>query len=169
MAITAIIDGGGNVVNVEMTGAGWVAPAGFTGQTVPEGTHVAPGWTFAGGTFSPPYVAPITPTLAQQAGALLAAGLTVASTGTPSLDGVYACDMVTQSHVTSEITALLLNSAFADGGATVTWPDTSGALHTFNATQFKSWATAMAAFIAGCAKCINGASSSLPSASVTIA
>ena len=103
------------------------------------------------------------------AAAAIAAGLTVTSTGTPSLNGTYACDSNTTADINAEITSIMLNATFADGTTSLAWPDTSLALHTFNVTQFKAFATALAAFVSGVRKYAMGINSSLPSSSVTIA
>ena len=127
---------------------------------------VVPGWSYAGGVFTPPAAAPVL-TLAQRAWVAMAAGLTITSTGTPALSGVYTVDITAQV-ITSQVTSILLNGTFADGTGSVAWPDTSGALHTFTIAQFKVFATAVAAYVAALFKAINGISTTLPSGSVTI-
>ena len=122
---------------------------------------------------NPEAVAPAPPSPAQvisaAAAAALAGGLAVTSTGTPALNGTYACDSNTTANINAEITSVMLNSTFADGTTSLAWPDTSLALHTFNVTQFKAFATALAAFVSGVRKYAMGINSSLPSSSVTIA
>jgi hypothetical protein len=103
------------------------------------------------------------------AAAALSAGLTVTSTGTPALNGTYACDSNTTANINAEITSIMLNATFADGTTSLAWPDTSLALHTFNITQFKAFSTDLAAFVSGVRKYAMGINSSLPSSSVTIA
>lgn len=111
----------------------------------------------------PPVLTP-----AQQAKLLLLGGLTISSTANPSLNGTYnALDQ--QSHIQAELISLLVNGVFADGGSSCDWPDIDGTVHTFaTADQFKSFATAIAAFVAGCSKVINGSSNTLPSAAASI-
>ena len=127
---------------------------------------VVPGWSYAGGGFTPP-AAPAVPTLAQLAWVAMAMGLTLTSTGTPALSGVYAVDTTAQV-INAEVTSILLNGTFADGTGSVSWPDTSGALHTFTVAQFKVFATAIGSYVAALFKVINGISTTLPSSSVTI-
>lgn len=133
----------------------------------PASTTPAQGWTYSSGAFAAP-VAP-TPTLAQQAGSLLGSGLTIASTSTPALDGTYATTSDSQQHIQAEVTAILLNGTFADGSTSLAWLDVAGDSHTFDVAQFKAFATAVAAFVSGCLRCVNGQSTTLPSASATIA
>jgi hypothetical protein len=119
-------------------------------------------WTFA---------APAEPilTLAQQAMAALSAGLAVTSTGTPALNGAYAVDAATQSRIQAELIAILLNGTFADGTTSVAWPDVSGATHDFASVDgFKTFASAVSAYVAGLYKCINGTATALPAATATI-
>lgn len=134
---------------------------------VPAGVTPEQGWTYEGGLFAAPVVA--TPTLAEQAAALLAAGLTISSTSTPALDGTYATDSVSQQHIQAEIIAILTNNTFAEGTSSIAWLDAAGASHTFTVAQFKAFATAVAAFVSGCLWCMNGQSTTLPSASAMIA
>jgi hypothetical protein len=112
------------------------------------------------------YLAFIAPNPAASA---LSAGLIVTSIGTPALNGTYACDSNTTADINAEITSIMLNATFADGTTSLAWPDKSLALHTFNVTQFKAFATALAAFVSGVRKYAMGINSSLPSSSVTIA
>ena len=129
-----------------------------------------PGWTYAGGMFTAPGGAPA-PTLVQMAAAALSAGLAITSTGTSALSGTYAVDQLTQDHVQSEMISLLASggTAFADGSASVAWPDMAGGLHTFSLTEFRAFALAIGAYVAALYKCINGTLSTLPAATATIA
>lgn len=131
-----------------------------------------PGWTAteSGGAwaFSAP-AAPASPTLAQQAAALLAAGCAITSTSTPTLSGTYACDTLSQQHVQAEVTSILLNGTFADGTTSAVWLDAADAPHTFTIAEFKALATALAAFVSGCLKVVNGQSTTLPTQPSTIA
>jgi hypothetical protein len=126
------------------------------------------GWAVQAGALVPYAPPPVTPTLAQLAMAALAAGLTITSTGTPSLNGTYACDPLTQSHIQAEMLSVSVTGTFADGTSAVQWPDMSGTLHTFSIDEFKAWAIAIGGYIAALAKCVNGASSTLPPATKVI-
>jgi hypothetical protein len=125
------------------------------------------GWSYADGAFSLPTVP--APTLAQQAAVLLSGTLEVASTGTPALDGSYAIDVTTQSHISAEMLCVQVTGKFADGTTSIAWQDVGGVVHTFPSTaSFQSFALAVAGFVAAAYKVINGASTTLPTASVTI-
>jgi hypothetical protein len=101
---------------------------------------------------------------------LLGAGLTVTSTSTPVIDGTYATDSTTISHLQSEMLSILAAGTFADGAGTLIWPDISGTMHVFPSVEvFKNFAVAMAAFVAAAAKVKNGSIGVLPNTSVTIA
>jgi len=109
-----------------------------------------------------------TPSLAQQATTLVNSGIIITSVGTSSLNGTYAVDPTSISHFMAEFLSLVATSAFCDGSQSVAWPDTTGGLHTFTVAQFKPFALAASAFVAGALKCINGSSTTLPPATVTI-
>jgi hypothetical protein len=131
-----------------------------------------PGWTYSGGTFAAPVVPPLpAQTLAQQAAAAISAGLTVTSTSNPALNGTYACDATAQSHLMAEMIALLNSSGatFADGTASIVWPNITGSLHTYTPAQFQPLALAIGAYVSALYKCINGVLATLPPAAVTIA
>lgn len=104
-----------------------------------------------------------------KAAELLAGGLTIQSTSTPALDGVYACDSSSVAHVSAEMISILSGDVFADGGTSATWADTTGGLHVFPSTAlFKSFALAVAAFVAAIGKVSIGASETLPVTTATI-
>ncbi len=128
---------------------------------------VAGAWTEVTGSWPPPAPAP---TLAQQAAALLSGTVTVTSASTPSLNGTYTITAADQAHLDAEIVSILLNGTFADGTSTVEWPDTANppVNHAFTVAQFKTFASAIAAFVAACSKCINGVSTTLPSNQLSI-
>ena len=111
-----------------------------------------------------------TPTPTQQAQTLLTGGLTLTSTGTPSLNGTYPADAATTAIINAEVTSILLNGVFADGTSTLSWPDTSGTMHVFpSPAEFKLFAAALASFVSGISKFQMGITTSLPSNTVTIA
>lgn len=91
---------------------------------------------------------------AQKAGALMAAGLIVTSTSGawtstfPVITDATGTSVWTL--VLSELAALNLSggATFADGAATVNWPDASGTLRTLSTTQFPLLAKAMGLFVA---------------------
>jgi len=136
-----------------------------------------PGWTAtqngSAWTFTAPAVP--TPTPAQQAQAALVAGISITSTSGgwtatfPCLTDATGANMWTM--VLAEQAALSLsgNATFADGAATVQWPDAGGALHAMTSAQFQAFMKALGAFVAGCRNVINGvAGAMLPAAAATI-
>lgn len=100
---------------------------------------------------------------------MLAAGCQIVSTGTPALDGTYACDNATQQHIMAEMISVLTNNVFADGGSTVAWADIAGASHTFTVAQFKAFSTAIAAFVATNLRIAASNTGTLPAQPITIA
>jgi hypothetical protein len=125
------------------------------------------GWIEVTGNWPP------APTAAQQllasAAALLAAPVTITSTSTPALDGSYSITGADQLHIQAEVQSIMLNGTFADGSSAVAWPDAAAGVHTFTVVQFKAFATAIGSFVAACYKVLNGSSTTLPSAALTIA
>lgn len=117
------------------------------------------------------YVAPVQ-TLAQQADALIAGGLTVASTATPALNGTYTVasgapfgreDIATEAQFVSTF------AEFTNGTTSLTWPLANGTFVTFPTTaSFMGFAKAAAIFYAACQGVSATGQGSLPSASVTI-
>lgn len=102
--------------------------------------------------------------------ATLAAGLTVTSTSGnwtatfPALTDAQGNSIPT--FILAELSALSLssNATFADGGATVQWPDNGGTLHTLTPAQFQAFAKAHGAFTGACRNYING----VPGAAVPV-
>ena len=139
-----------------------------TTQALLIATAVTAGWTDVTSAWPP---APPSPTAAQQAATLLAAGLAVTSTGTPALSGTFATTANAVANVNAVITYILLNSTFPGGGTTMPWVDHAGSTHIFpSTTAFKAFATAFADFVAQAQLFAdsNGAIGALPSNTVTI-
>ena len=88
---------------------------------------------------------PLTPD--QQAAQALAQGVVVTSTATPALNGTYACDAATQSAIQAELVSFLTNGTFTNGQTSRVWPDVSGGFPQFTEAQFKTFATAIAAYV----------------------
>ena len=117
-------------------------------------------------TYTPPTPPP---TLAQQAAALIAGGITITSTGTPGLDGVYACDATAQSNLQAVQTYILTNGKFPGSSGTYPWLDTTGAAHVFpSVTEFEAFASRVADFVADCTLIMLTNSGTLPVASANI-
>jgi hypothetical protein len=164
----ARIDGGTVVELTQTNPTGLFHPA-LAWVSCPATVQI--GWSYNDTTFAAPLPPPAPVlTLAQQAQALLATGLAVTSSSMPALNATYPTDPTTQDHVQAEVLAILLNGTFADGSASVAWPDVTGALHSFpSVAEFKLFASVISAFAAGIYKVLNGTNTTLPAASVTIA
>ena len=171
MTYFVTVDSGG------VTGGGYspdgTLPPGAVACTEAQAEAAGPWSTIVGGALvvGAPPSAPA-PTLAQQAALALSAGLTLTSPTLGLVSVPFDVRTDSQAHVNAEVTSLLLNATFADGGATVSWPDLlvpSPAQHVWSVTQFKMFATAHAAYVASLYKVINGTLTALPAAAVTIA
>jgi hypothetical protein len=121
-------------------------------------------------TVNPP--APSAAQVAQAAaGAALASGLVVTSTGTSSLNGTYSVNPTSIGNVNAVVTYILLNGTFPKGASTFGWADASGGLHVFpNVTVFKAFATAFADYVSAVSEYADsgGTVGSIPSNAVTI-
>lgn len=134
---------------------------------------MANNWTEITGSW-PLAPAPLTPAqqLAAQVDAAFAAGLTITSTGTASINGTYAVDQNAQTRIAAIETAILKNNAFpGSNGTQMAYPDITGKLIVFPSTAlFSEFATAVANYVADLDLYAAGASgATMPSASVTIA
>ena len=112
--------------------------------------------------------APPAPTPAQQATAAINAGVEITSTSTAALNATYPINATAQAQISAEVTAILLNGTFADGASTVIWLDVTGAQHTFTVAQFKTFASAVAAYVSGWTKFATGIVTTAPTQPVTI-
>lgn len=132
-----------------------------------------PGWTVASGAL----VAPVPPSaeeiaaqaLIQSARTALASGLTIASTGTPALNGTYSADQLSQSDIIAIETSLNAGKGFPGGATTFNYPDVTGTMHAFSESNFTDFAAAVRDFVYALKSVIAGASSTLPAAATTIA
>jgi hypothetical protein len=116
--------------------------------------------------------APVMPSLTPQQATvqtLLQKGLTITSTATPALNGIYAVQgPVVDGPMQRQCNAILLNTAFADGTQTLNWPDTGGSIHAFDVAQFKTFLTAVYQFVAQCMEYSNGQTTTAPTGNATI-
>jgi hypothetical protein len=145
---------------VDVSDADYVAL--FAAQS--EGHSIQPG---PGG--APISVAPPAPTIADQAIAAINAGCQIVSTGTPALNGTYACDAESRADIMAEMISLLANSAFTNGTSSIVWTDASGTPHTFTVVTFRPFATALGAYVGALKTIIASGAGSLPAQPVTIA
>lgn len=137
-------------------------------------TAVAPqpqqGWTYDGTAFAAPVIPSLT--LAQEASAALATGLTITLSGTVALAAaVFPTDQTTTGKIGQVVLALGATGAFPGGAETYPLKDASGTWHTFTAAQYKAVATAIAAYVAPLDLIIDGnplGVTELPPSSVTL-
>lgn len=121
-------------------------------------------------------VAPATPTLTaaqqlvQRAQALIAGGLIVTSTGSPSaLNGTYATDARAQENMLAIVTYINANGKFPGSSGSLIWYDASGQSHVFSSTTaFMALYTAGLDFVMDCQLVADAGSGSLPPATATI-
>ncbi len=106
---------------------------------------VAAGWPEVTGNWPPTPVL----TLAEQAGAAIMSGLTIALSGTMTLaDTVFPTDPTTQAKLNAVSTVVLKTGAFPGGATDYPMKDAAGTWHTFTVGQYEAVATAIAAYIA---------------------
>lgn len=140
---------------LELTQAQWDARAGTT--------YLQGGVPIAYLPPTPP------PTLAQQAAALLAAGLAITSTGTLGLNATYPTDARTQSKAASIELRLAAGLGFPGGTDTFPWVDSAGQWHALTQPQFSAIAGAISVFVTACDQVIDGYPEGiLPTAAATI-
>ncbi len=107
--------------------------------------------------------------LTASAQAALETGLSITSTGTPSLNGTYACDQLSQMDIIAIETSLNAGKGFPGGSATFGYPDSIGVMHSFSETNFTNFAAAIRDYVYALKSVIAGASKTLPSSTSTIA
>jgi len=143
-------------------GVAWVAPPGVTlAQAWPNSAAdwiditalsaaPVPGSTYTNGVWTAPVASSTTPSNAQLAAQLQAAGLTLTCTSNPALSGVYALDTATQQAINATSTYILTNPGKFPGGQTsLVWLDVTGSPKTFTSTAtFQEYATATANVVA---------------------
>jgi hypothetical protein len=154
-----VVDGPASGTFILTIDGGTIVVSGSTYLPVVEPSAVTPDTT------SPPL------TLPQQATVLLAAGLTLTSPTLGLASVPFAASAAVIAYGTAELASLAANSTFADGAITIQWLDIAATptLHTWTVAQFKAWFTVIGQFYALCLKVQIGASTTLPTSSVTIA
>ncbi len=104
--------------------------------------------------------------------AVIAGGLTVTSTSTPAVNGVYAVDQAAQQRINGIETYVLKNSAFPGSpGTSLAYPLANGSMVIFpSLSVWAEFADAVANYVADLDLYAAGAAgASLPSSTVTIA
>ena len=155
--------------------AAWTPPGGSTMHLIPDDSPVSSGWSFDGANYTAPVITPPVLTSAQQIALAvqnaIGAGLTVNSTSTPAINGLYAIDQPAQLNIAAVTNYILVNNDFPGGVATYPWADLNGNFHVFpTVALFEHWATAIANYVAQLKLYAAGAAGvTLPSPTVTIA
>lgn len=161
---------------VHLAAATFSVHADLSWALIPTGASVGVGYAAAESNGAWTFTAPSapTPTPAQEAAAALAGTVALTSTATSSLDGTYAIDPEKRSDMESEILNYVTNGSFIGGSATIDWPDTSGTMHTFDATQMKAFVTEIGVYVKTlkgikAANALPSGMTSFPSNAITIA
>lgn len=132
--------------------------------------HDIAGWSYVTDALVAP-VAPA-PTLAQQAAAAIAAGLTITLSGTMTLAAtLFPTDPTTTAKIGAVVTAINADGTFPGGATTFPMKDATGAWHTFTASQYKAVAGGIAAYVAALNLIIDGnplGATSLPANAVAL-
>jgi hypothetical protein len=148
-------------------------PTGTEAVMVPSGEAVQIGYTYASGTFTAPATTTPTLTAAQAAAAsyaeLISGGVTVTSTRTPALNGVYPIDANSQMDISTEASFIATFNEFTTGGTTnLPWQLLNGTFVEFpTTTEFLAFAKAVGQLVAA-AKLAAAQSGAMPTASITI-
>jgi len=127
--------------------------------------NVAQGWTYDGHNFAAP-APPLPPSLAQQAGAMLAAGIAITSASNPSLNATYGCDDATYAKDTGILSGL--NAGLTPPGGAIIRTDTKGDPHQFTSAQFHALCQAKWDYIQALETIIGGGPGPLPAQPVEI-
>lgn len=105
---------------------------------------------------------------------ILAAGINIISTATPTLNGTYAIDDISRMDIIAIETSLNAGKGFPPGGlSTLNFPDASGSPHTFSEANFTNFAAAVRDYYYACVMASRMAAAtktlpSYPNSSVTI-
>ncbi len=166
---------------------GWIDADGLAGMASPPGeshrleitveqwiAHMSNpgGYAISAGSVSA-YTPPAAPapvlTLGHQAQALLAGGLTITSTGTPAINGLYPCDDGTRATIAEVVAGISAGQGFPGGGATFDFDIAGGHVVIPSTAAFVAIGAAVRDFVYGCIQVVMGRSTTLPPANVTIA
>jgi hypothetical protein len=116
---------------------------------------------------------PTKPDLAEQAGAAISAGCTIALSGSITLAAtLFPTDPLTQGKISAVVTTIDTTGTFPGGATTYPMKDAAGTWHTFSVAQYKAVAGAIAAYVAALDLIADGnplAASSLPADAISLA
>jgi len=105
-------------------------------------------WMFWNGT-SFTFPTPPAPTPDELLAEKLGAGITIISTGTPSLNGSYSISSDTQIQITGVLALLGVGQGLPNDAPTIPWPDLNGSPHMFTAVAFQNFAAAISNYVFG--------------------
>ena len=99
-------------------------------------------------------------------------GVTVTSTSTPAINGLYDIDPVSLSKISGLATGIAAGRALPGGGLTFNYPDASNTMHAFNNATFMDLAAAIEGFIYNFEQAlyslVNGQPATLPAPTLSI-
>ncbi len=146
-------------------------PMPWVSVTAAQFAAIVAGSTWSGSNVVGPALPALTSKqqLAQQAQALIAGGLAVTSTATPSLSGTYATNTAAQANMLGIVSYINANDKFPGSAGTLTWYDTSGQPHIFSTIfEFMALYTAGLDFVMDCQLVVDAGSGILPAATASI-
>lgn len=111
---------------------------------------------------------PPPPTLPEQAQALLAGTVLVASMSLPELNGEYPLHMGLQQQINGIVMSVNAGLGLPGGGDTFNWPDADNNARQWPAKQFLEFGQKVMYFVYSCDQVSKGHSLSLPSRSFTL-
>ncbi len=104
---------------------------------------------------------------------LISDGIILTSTGTPALNATYSTTDTAQKNVSVVVTGIAAGLGLPGGGTTFQYLDASNVPHSFDASHFTAFASALRNFVYNCeitlATIQNGGTATFPSNLVTIA
>lgn len=146
---------------IEISDTQWQACITSSGWTIVQEKLVAP---------VPPTDAQVAEqTLIQSAYAAMLAGLKIASSSSPALNGTYAVDQLSQMDIIAIETSLSAGKGFPGGVATFSYLDVTGTMRPFSESNFMNFAAAVRDYVYALKSVTAGVLTTLPASSVMIA
>ena len=123
-------------------------------------------WLALGNTPNPvPVVIPIR---AQAGAAAFQSGVNLTSTGTPALNGNYACDLASQQAIAAIVASIGAGQGLPNALTAVQYFNSSGSSHSFTSANFLAFASAVRDYVYGVGLYVKGAIAILPTPNRTI-